>query len=115
MKKPMMFFQGFGGGGGGGMSGGEIGAAEGIIGGLVELGAGLAGGFGSKPKVAPFRPPSWIDEISGAATGFTGALPDITAASNAYRNLLLGQQGPQYAADIAALGTGAGQMLATGE
>jgi hypothetical protein len=114
MKKPMMFFQ-MGGGGGGGGAGGYIGAAEGIVGGLTELIAGLAGGFGSKPKVAPFRPPSWVDEISGAATGFTGALPDITAASNAYRNLLLGQQGPQYSADIAALGTGAGQMLATGE
>jgi hypothetical protein len=113
MKKPMMFFQGFGGGGGG--AGGEIGAAEGIIGGLTELAAGLAGGFGSKAKVAPFIAPNWIDQIMGAATGFTGALPDITSASDAYRNLILGQKGPQYVSDVASLGAGAGQMLGVGE
>jgi hypothetical protein len=115
MKKPMMFFQADMGGGYGQVASQALGGIGGTFAGLGETIFGLLGGFGSKPKVAPFRPPSWADEISGAATGFTGALPDITAASNAYRNLLLGQQGPQYSADIAALGTGAGQMLATGE
>ena len=114
MKKPMMFFQGFGGGGGGG---GSVPYMQ-IAGGLSELAFGLAGGFGDKPQVAPWRTIPYESQIVGSAQDFLTGLPEITGAEDAYRNLILSQQEqllPGFTANLAAGERGVGQLLGTGE
>src|SRR5215471_17347906 len=111
MKKPMMFYQGFG-GGGGGMGG--AGMYTQILGGLIETLAGLAGGFGSKPQVAPFHR-QLLPRAQGQAIGANiNAFPQLTQLGNLYTSSLLdslNRQDPFYSRNLAAGGAATNQLL----
>jgi hypothetical protein len=62
-----------------------------IAGGLSELGFGLAGGFGSRPKVAMFHPINLGSEMGKAIGSDIGAFPQLEQLGKLYSSDLLDQ------------------------
>lgn len=89
-----------------------------ILGGLANLGLGLAGGFGSKPQVARFTPLNLSNEQKKAITGNITNFDDISKLGDLYTQYLLGEQNallPGFSSTLASGEKGAAQLLSQGE
>jgi hypothetical protein len=85
-----------------------------IAGGLSELGFGLAGGFGSKPQVAMYRPFNLEAEMGKALGGDIGAFPQLEQLGKLYSSDILNQLNtmlPGYSDTMAKGEAGASKLL----
>jgi hypothetical protein len=88
--------------------------AAGLLGFAANLGLGLAGGYGSKPKVAMWKPVSPQTSQSQSLLGNLSNFGDITKLGQQYTDYMTQQQNallPGYSANLAKGESDTGQLL----